>query len=112
MVTVLDKGALRTVVQDVIQLILADKQYDDKLVTRWCKDICVKVRDRLLRVNELRHKVVVNTHIAGKVRTDEGSESIHVATRCEANAADDRFVTVAMEGEDLYVWVTILLLQY
>ena len=112
MVSVLDKTALKTVIQDVIHLILSDKTYDDKLVTRWCKDICVKVRDRLLRVNEMRHKVVVNTHIAGKVRTGDGSDSIHVATRCEANATNDRFVTVALEGEDLYVWVTVLLLHY
>ena len=52
-----------------------------------------------------KRKVVATSYIGSKI--NDGSA--HVNVKCQKNTASDDFITVALEGEDMFTWVTLFL---
>lgn len=99
---------IHRIVEDVVHITLDDKQFDDKHVLLWCKEISNGLRDRLKTVTRNKRKVVATTYIGSKTNGD----GAHVNVKCQKHMNMDDFITVALEGEDMFVWVTLLLSDY
>ena len=100
--------AIKALVETEIHNKLDDKTFDANLVTNWCKDISNTVRDKLKHITRNKKKIITTTYIGSKVN----QSGVHVSVRCEKNTNTDEFITVALEGEDFFVWVTLLLADY
>ena len=87
--------------------------FEEKKVTSWCKEISNGLRDKLRILTSNRRKVTVTTYIGSKVTMDSGAD-VHV--KCQRYVGDvtshDVFVTVAVEGEDMFAWVSMFVCDY
>lgn len=99
---------IQKLIEEEIHYELDGKSFNSKLVTLWCKDISNSVRDKLKFITKNKKKVVVTTYIGSKIN-DSG---VHVSVKCQKQMNTDDFLTVALEGEDMVTWVTLLLADY
>ncbi|XP_057295181.1 uncharacterized protein LOC130623688 [Hydractinia symbiolongicarpus] len=103
---------LKYLVELEIESVLLNKTYDQALCTMWCKEISTKVRDKVRHKTEKNYKVVANTYIGANCRSSEGEDSTHVSVQGITNPSTDKFLTVAFEGNNFFVWVTLCLFEY
>ena len=108
-VSLSDDHDIRFYMESKVKEVLDGKSYDPVYVTTWCKQISNAVRDRFKRHGDIKRKVIVSTHIGAKQTV---ADNAHVSVKCEHDIGTDKFITVALEGGDLYVWVTMLLVEY
>ena len=107
----LNTQQLKLLLEYEVQNFLTDKKYCEKLVTKWCKEITNKIRDKIKKaISDQNYKIVVSAHIGSKLFSNH--DTIHVAIRNACDPLKDRFITVALEGEDLFVWVSLFLLEF
>ena len=99
---------LKEIVENELHVKLDDKKYDVKRVRLWCKSISSSVCEKVIKLTNNKVKVIVSTYIGYKNK----STGVHVAMKCEKVLNSDDVVTIAMEGDSLYAWVTLMLAKY
>ena len=87
---------------------LDNQRFDSRLVTMWCRDISNGIQDKLKTFTDNHRKIVVTTYIGSKAN----KSCAYINVKCQTIAETDKFVTVALEGEDMYIWVTLLMADY
>ena len=95
---------IRAIVENIIRRKLSDEVFDASKVTEWCKEVSNSSRDRVKSLTHDQRKIIVQTYI-GPRSTQDGTQ---VAIKCQRESADN-FITVAFEGTQFFVWVSLFL---
>ena len=96
---------IKEVVQNELFTKLDDKIFDSNYVNLWCVAISNSICDKVRHLTKNKAKVLVNTFIG----ESNVNNNVHVAMKCEKVLNEDDFITVALEGDSLYAWVSLML---
>lgn len=99
---------IKEVVQNELFTKLDHKTFDSNHVNLWCAAISSSICDKVRHLTKNKAKVLVNTFIG----ESNVNNNVHVAMKCEKVLNQDNFITVALEGDSLYAWVSLMLAKY
>ena len=99
---------IKEVVQNELFTKLDHKTFDSNHVNLWCGAISSSICDKVRQLTKNKAKVLVNTFIG----ESNVNNNVHVAMKCEKVLNQDDFITVALEGDSLYAWVSLMLAKY
>ena len=99
---------IKEVVQNELFTKLDHKIFDSNHVNLWCAAISSSICDKVRHLTKNKAKVLVNTFIG----ESNVNNNVHVAMKCEKVLNEDDFITVALEGDSLYAWVSLMLSKY
>lgn len=99
---------IKEVVQNELFTKLDHKTFDSNHVNLWCAAISSSICDKVRHLTKNKAKVLVNTFIG----ESNVNNNVHVAMKCEKVLNQDDFITVALEGDSLYAWVSLMLAKY
>ena len=104
---ILSEAKFKLIIFNETNALTFNKVFQDMNMSKICRAISRRIMESVKRNTKDGFKIICNTYMGPKIHSSHNF--VHVSTSSQTESIRDIFLTMPYEGDDYFVWVTLMI---